>query len=103
MAIDPLRSVRDSIQLVSPTAGGGDLLICGMGPAQEIVWARAKALARGGTRVVVAELSSNASSTIALSEATGNWPQRLEFATRFGEAGAPSRPYQKPGIRENRN
>lgn len=80
MTIDPLRSVRASIQLVSPTGGGGDLLICGMGPAQEIARARAKTLARGGTRVVVAELSSNASSTIALSEATGNSPQRLEFA-----------------------
>ena len=80
MAIDPLRPARDSIQLISPTGGGGDLLICGMGPAQEIAWARAKALARNGTRVVVAELSSKASSRIALSEATGHWPQRLEFA-----------------------
>ena len=80
MAFDPLRPARDSIQLASPTAGGGDFLICGMGPAQEIAWARAKTLARGGTRVVVAELSSNASSRIALSEATGHWPQHLEFA-----------------------
>jgi O-antigen biosynthesis protein len=80
MAVDPLRPGRDAIQLMSPTAAGGDLLICGMGPAQEIAWARAKALARGGTRVVVAELSSNANPRIALSEATGNWPQRLEFA-----------------------
>jgi GT2 family glycosyltransferase len=80
IAIDPLRSVRDSIQLASVSGDGGDLLICGTGPAQEIAWARAKTLARGGTRVVVAELGPKASSTIALSEATGKIPQRLEFA-----------------------
>ena len=79
MALDPLRAARNSIQLASPTRRGGDLLICGTGPAHEITWARAKALAHG-TRVVIAELSCNTSSrTITLGEATGELPQRLRF------------------------
>ena len=80
MALDPLRPARNSIQLVSPTRRGGDLLICGTGPAHQIAWARAKALAREGARVVLAELNCNTSSrTITLSEATRELPQRLSF------------------------
>lgn len=83
MAIDPLRPARNSIQLrCQVTRRGGKLLICGTGPTQEITWARATALARGGARIVVAELRCNrVSSTITFSEVGENLPQRLEVST----------------------
>ena len=84
MTIDPLRSVRTSIQVVSDTESGGDLLVCGIGSAHETAQARAKTLARGGARVVVAAISSNPKSMIVLSEATQRLPQGLEFPLDSG-------------------
>jgi GT2 family glycosyltransferase len=81
MALDPLRRARHAIQLSVPTERGGDLLICGIGPVQEIVWTRAKARTHAGTRVCVAELNAN-SQTITLSDASRALPQRLELSTQ---------------------
>jgi GT2 family glycosyltransferase len=79
MALDPLRAARNSIQLRAPTGSGGDLLICGIGPTQEIAWARARARARAGNRVVVAELNAN-SQLVILSDAAGDLPQKLQLS-----------------------
>jgi GT2 family glycosyltransferase len=85
MAFDPLRPARNALQSACPTTRGGDLLICGAGPARDITWARAKALASAGTRAVVAELSWNGGSPkVVLSDATGQLPQRLQFAIGSG-------------------
>jgi len=81
MALDPLRRARDSIQFVAPTTHGGDLLLAGIGPTREIAWTRAKALAAGGARVVVAELNGQVTPpTAVLSDAFDALPQRLTFA-----------------------
>jgi len=80
MAFDPLRAARDAIQLHAPMGGGGDLLICGVGPTQEIVRARAKTRTCAVSRVIIAELNAN-SHAVTLSDATGDMPQQLELAT----------------------
>jgi hypothetical protein len=89
MAFDPLRPARSALQSACPTRRGGDLLICGAGPARDITWARAKTLATADTRVIVAELSWNARSPkVVLSDATEQFPQRLQFVS------GPARPTQ---------
>jgi GT2 family glycosyltransferase len=85
MALDPLRPARNAVQLACPTRRGGDLVVCGAGPARDISMARAKALASTGTRAIIAELNWNARSPTAfLTDATGQPPQRLELSIELG-------------------